>query len=212
MKYYFTICLLLLTFGIFGQKKSFNKEFSLPDKTPVFISYYGNLFGINPGIKGGIEYSLFFKEKTIEKKKKTKTVRKNLILAPSIAFYSHKNSHKGLLISADLIWRRYTKRLFISDVSFGLGSYTRINSGTTYEKTPAGIQESGGSVSYFTPSIAYSFGKRFTLKESIPTEAFIRTTANPIFNYNSSTSFEFSLELGLRLSLKYGITQKVKNK
>lgn len=201
-----------MTFGILGQKKSFNKEFSLSDKTPIFVSYYGNLFGLNPGIKGGLEYSLFFKEKTIEKKKKTKTVRKNLILAPSVAFYSHKNSHRGVLVSADLIWRRYTKRLFISDISFGLGSYTRINSGITYENTPNGIEEVSGSTSYFSPSIGYSFGKRFTIKESIPTEAFIRATSNPIFNYNSNTSFEFSLELGLRLSLKYGITQKVKNK
>jgi hypothetical protein len=193
----------------FGQKKVFNQDFSIPEKTPLFISYYANL-GLHAGVKGGLEYSLYFKEKTKEKKRKIKTIRKNLILAPSVAFYSHKKSHKGLLISADLIWRRYTKRLYISDISVGLGHFTKFNYGSTYEITPSGIKESKRtSRSYISPSFSYAFGKRFNVKEAIPTELFLKTNINTLLGYNSKVSLELSLEVGLRMSLKYGIKQKI---
>ena len=214
------LIVLMLVFNIcnaYSQKKEFNRDFSIPEKTPFSLSYFGNI-GINPGIKAGFEYSLYLKEKTKEKKRKIKTIRKNLILAPSISFYSHKDSHKGLLINGDLIWRRYTKRLYISDISIGLGYFRKFNSGITYEVTPSGVEEIGSSSrGYFSPSLGYSFGKRFTLKESIPTDIFLRSTYHIYLNQSASIGNDMSIELGIRMSLPFGINQgkfitKIKNK
>ena len=167
MKKLIILLLTIVSSSIFCQKKNIIREFSLPEKTPLFASYYGNL-GIHPGVKIGFEYSLFLKEKTKEKKRKIKKIRKNLILAPSVAFYSHRNSHSGLLVSGDLLWRRYTKRLFISELGVGLGLYTKFNSGTTYEVTTNGIEEKGMTArSYFTPTLSYSFGKRFNFNNRL---------------------------------------------
>ena len=217
MKYLISLSILLLCLGAFSQKKVFNPEFEIPKKTPVYLSYFGNL-GVHPGVKGGFEYSLFFKEKTKEKKRKIKTIRKTLIISPSVGFYSHKNSHKGLLISGDLIWRRYTKRLFINDLSLGFGYFRKFNSGTTYEVTSGGVEEIGGSSrGYFTPSLGYSFGTRFIINEKIPTEFFTKINYHFLLNYNSSAGIEITAELGLRMALNVGInqekvTKRIKNK
>lgn len=211
MRIYLFGVLLLYSFNIVGQVKVFNKDFSLSERAPLFVSYYGNI-GIHPGLKLGFDYVLIFKEKTKAKKRKSKTIRKVLLVSPSLAFYSHKNSNKGLFISSDLLWRRYTKRLYLSELGIGIGYYRRFNAGKTYEVTSSGVQEIGTtSRGYFTPSISYSFGKRFLFREMIPTEVFLRSNYNVIMNYNSSFGNEVSLELGVRMSLKHGIKQgKVK--
>lgn len=211
MKIYVFGIFLFYCFSATGQVKVFNKDFNLSEKTPLFASYYGNI-GVHPGVKLGFDYALIFKEKTKAKKRKTKTIRKVLFVSPSIAFYSHKNSNKGLFISSDLLWRRYTKRLYITELGVGIGYYRRFNSGKTYEVTSSGVRELGiTSRGYFSPSVSYSFGKRFLIREMIPTEVFLRSNYNVILNYNSSVGSEISLELGIRMSFKYGIKQgKVK--
>ncbi len=212
MKQIITLALITSSFLGFSQKKVFNREFTIPEKTPLVFSYFGSL-GIHPGVKAGFEYSLLFKEKTKENKRRTKTIRKNLLLLPSVSFYSHRDSHKGLLLSVDLIWRRYTKRLYIIDVSAGLGHYTRFNSGTTYRVTPSKIETiKNARRSYFSPSLSASFGKRLQFIKSYSTDIYIRNTYHIYTNFNSLIGNDTSFELGFRMDLNRGISQDPKIK
>ena len=209
MKQVFFIFLSFLATGTWSQKKEFNREFLVPSKTPIYVSYFGNI-AVNPGAKIGFEYTLFLKEKTKEKRKKVKTIRKTLILSPSIAFYSHKNSHQGLLISADLLWRRYTKRLYFLDISAGIGNYTRFNSGTTYEVTSAGVTEiKNAKRNYISAAFSGSIGKRLTRVKSFPCDIFLRNTNHIYTNFNSAIGNDMSFEIGFRMNLNKGFNQNV---
>lgn len=205
------ILLLLLPFGIFTQeqnKKVFNKELKLNQYAPMYVSYYGN-FITHPGIKLGFDWNLFMIEKTKENRKQIKTIRKILLVTPNIAFYSHKASHKGLFLSTDLAWRRYSKNLFYSEISLGIGYFRKFNSGETWEMNDDGTVTNIGGTSrgYFAPSVSFAFGKHFTLKNATPISVFTKLNTNAINGYNATTVPEFSLELGARITFNWGIVR-----
>lgn len=209
MKYITFFFLFTLATGVLGQKKQFNREFEVPSKTPIYISYFGNM-AVHPGVKVGFEYTFFLKEKTKEKRNKIKTIRKTLILSPNISFYSHLNSHQGLLVSADLLWRRYTKRLYFFDVSLGLGNYTRFNSGVTYEVTSVGVTEiKNANRNYISASFSSSMGKRLRVIKSFPSDLFLKNTYHIHTNFNSAIGNDISFEIGLRMNLNKGFNQNI---
>ena len=190
------------------EKKIFNKEFKIGEYAPMYVSYYGN-FITHPGVKLGFDWNLLMIEKTKEKKKRIKTIRKILLVTPSIAYYSHKASHKGLIISTDLAWRRYCKRMFYREVSLGIGYFRKFNSGETWETIDAArvTNINSSSSGYFAPSISFAFGKRFTVKKAMPISVFTKLNTNVLSGYNACAVAEFSLELGARMTLDWGINR-----
>ncbi|MCF6241852.1 MAG: hypothetical protein L3J74_10975 [Bacteroidales bacterium] len=188
------------------EKKVYYKDFKLGEYAPISVSYYGNLI-IHPGIKAGIDWNLLLIEKTKENKKRIKTVRKILYITPNIAYYSHKSSHKGLIISTDLYWRRYSKKLFYSEFGLGLSYYRIFNSGETWEINDDGIVSNIGNTSrgYFAPSFAFALGKHFVYKKNIPVAVFIKINTNLLLDYNATSVPEFSFELGTAWTLNRGI-------
>lgn len=209
---------LLGVFGLvttlsFGQPNKSATDMLQPEKTPISISYYGNLI-LHPGIKLGLDYHLAGIHKTKIKKRKTKVIQKLLYTSPSIAFYSHQKSHSGLFISTDLGWRRYNNKCFYSDISLGLGYYGRINAGDTYEIKEGAAQKRLGMRNYFTPSLSYSIGQSFKVNEKL-ISIFTKVNSNFILGYNTGWTPELSLELGLRINPNFGLNQgdvKIKTK
>ena len=200
---------LLLPLGVLAQqqeKKVFNQAYNMGEYAPMSVSYYGN-FATHPGIKLGMDWNLLMVEKTKEKRKKIKTIRKLLLVTPSIAFYHHKASHQGLILATDLAWRRYGKKLLYKEVSLGMGYFRRFNAGETWEVVGDGVVTNIGNTSrgYFSPSLSFGIGKRFMLQEQTPAAIFSRLNINGLVNYNASTIAELSLELGVRMTLSKGI-------
>jgi len=113
MKIILIILIILLPFGIKAQVNQ--KSLLGNNNIPINISYYGNLI-IHPGIKIGADWNLLMINKTKEKKRKTKNITKVLFISPSIAFYVHSNSNKGLFTSTDIGIRRYGKKTFLQRV------------------------------------------------------------------------------------------------
>lgn len=187
-------------------KKIYNKTFSLGEYAPLSVSYYGNLV-THPGLKIGMDWNLLLVEKTKEKRKKIKTIRKVLLVSPSIAWYRQKQSHTGLLLSADLQWRRYTKRLFFTELGFGLGTFHKFNAGETWAvKSDGSIkQKKLTSRVYFTPALSFGYGKRLLVANELPLDVYTRLNGNILVGYNAGAVPELSFELGARLTPNWGI-------
>ncbi|MCK5134518.1 MAG: hypothetical protein KAR19_01925 [Bacteroidales bacterium] len=211
MKKLIIILSFLIPLGILAQeqeKEVTDKEFKLGEYAPMYVSYYGN-FVTHPGIKLGFDWNLLMIEKTKAKKKRIKTIKKILLVTPSITYYSHKASHKGLIISTDLAWRRYSEKLFFREVSLGAGYFRKFNSGETWETNDDGTVSNIGSTSrgYFAPSISFAFGKRFIIKKGMPISVFTKLNTNVLTGYDASAVAELSLELGARMTLDWGINR-----
>ncbi|MCF6357965.1 MAG: hypothetical protein L3J54_09195 [Draconibacterium sp.] len=201
--------LLLISTGLFAQqhkKEAIHKKFNSGSYAPVYLSYYGNLI-THPGIKVGFDWNLLIIEKTKESRKRIKTIRKILLVTPSVAFYNHKASHKGLIISTDLAYRRYSKRLFYREIGLGLGYFRKFNTGETWEVNNDETVNNTGSSSrgYFAPALSIAFGKRFLTKNSVPLSVFTRANVNAIFDYDATIVPELSIELGVQMIFNSGV-------
>jgi hypothetical protein len=198
------------------EKKAFDNDLKLGTRTPVYVSYYGNM-GVHPGIRAGFNWNIFMIEKTIEKKKKVKKIRKLFYVSPSLIYYNHIKSNKNLMLRVDADWRRYTKRLYFYDVGVGIGYLQRFNTGDTWEvKDDGSVSHKGGSSrAYFATAISFSFGKQVSLKNGNTLSPFIKIDTDYLAGYNSSILPEASIELGVMFIPKWGIKQgdiKVKTK
>ncbi|UTW62767.1 hypothetical protein KFE98_01020 [bacterium SCSIO 12741] len=192
-------CFLLLAVQLNGQ------ESAEREALPWRISYYGN-FLTHPGIKLGMDWHLIHVNKEKIRGEKTKNIHKYLMVTPSIAFYTHPQSHKGLLIAADLQWNRYGKRGFYTGVSAGIGYYTKFNSGETLEVSTDGSvkSKSVSSRGYFTPSIGGELGQRFKLSQEQKLDVFTRMNGHFLLGYNSGWVPELAWELGIRYAPFFG--------
>ena len=182
------------------------------DRTPLTLSYYGNL-GVHPGIKAGFDWNLFMIAKTKEKRKGTKTIHKLLFASPSVSFYSHKNSHQALLINTDIGYRRYGKRFMYSEVALGLGYQRRFNANETWIVNNGNVTRTKGSRGYFSPSLSLGVGRTFNTPT--PLSVFGRLNTNLLMGYNTTAVPEISAEIGIRIQPQFGIkrqTFKVKSK
>ncbi len=192
-------CVLLLACQLSTQ--------TVPEKKPLpwSISYYGNLV-THPGFKIGMDWHLLRIDKEKTRRSKTKNISKFLLVTPSVAYYFHPKSHTGLLVAADLQWRKYGNRGFYTAASLGLGYYTKFNSGETLEVSSDGsvTSKSVSSRGYFTPSIGGELGQRIRWGDNQRLDLFSRLNAHLLLGYNSGWVSELSWELGVRYAPSFG--------
>ena len=170
------------------------------------LSYYGNLV-THPGFEFNVEKTLFEKQRSKEKKKGTKTIKKEYLINPSFAFYSHKTSNKNLLLSAEMIRRRQKNdKKSYREYGIGLGYLRKFNTGETWViKNDGSVKKKKitSSRGYFTPSLTIGTGRRFMIQEKLPITVFSKLNTNLILGYNAGWVPEFSLELGIRTNLNW---------
>lgn len=200
-----TMLFLLISLGSSAQNR-INNDALFSEFTPINASYYGNL-ATHPGIKLGFDWNLLLIQKSKEKKRRTKLKQKLLFVTPSLSFYTHPKSHSGLLLSTDLGWRRYTTKLFYSEVGMGVGYLRKFNLGETWEISEDGSATSsrGTSRGYFAPSLSFAIGQHFSTKSNVQFDIFTKLNTNIILGYNAGWVPELSAEIGIRLSPKFGI-------
>ena len=209
------VSLLAMIFVLFQisniaqEKKIFDRDLVLGKRTPVFISYYGNM-AVYPGFRAGINWNLFMIEKNIEKKKKIKKIRKLLYLAPSILYYNHPDSYQNLMLRVDAGWRRYTKKLCFYDLNLGIGYVQRFNAGETWEVYEDGSATDKGSASraYFATTFSFAFGKHISFKNGTDMSPFFKIDTDYLFGYNAAFVPELSFELGFIYTPQWGFKQR----
>ena len=200
------VLLLILCIGMVANAQ--NKTLG---ELPINISYFGES-GVHPGLKVGVEYPLWQKDKykkrffkKREKKIGSKGKRKELYGAGNLAFYNHANNHSGLLLGGELGWRRTKLRKGQTlGASLGLGYLQRFYNIDTYQlgsgSTPDQLGLSGRSI-VFT-SLSVSMGRDLSIRKNIPMTWHIKPTLLFQMPYNHTVVPTAALELGI--TYKFG--------
>ena len=93
------------------------------------IGYWGDM-GIHPGANVNVYMQL--RETTRTKKRKGKTIERQMLLAPSLHYFSLPFNHSGMGLGTELQWERTKKKKWYRYGKAGIFYHTRFNSGTTY--------------------------------------------------------------------------------
>jgi len=184
--------------SLFNPKDSVFKSFSLT------CSYYGEAI-VHPGIRLGLEYQFWQKDKLKTKKNgKLVDVRNSFIWGGNISHYYHKRNHIGLLISADIGYRKVRKSGFKYEIYIGTGylhtflpnDTYRVNNSGNVEKIPLAGQ------SNFCPSISYGIGKDLSFKKGKKWSWHIKNHIFFQIPHNTSYLYHRSFEVGITYYLK----------
>lgn len=170
-------------------------------KAPISLSYYGNTL-VHKGAKLSIDWVWLEVVKT--RGKKDKRITRGLYTTPNVSFYKHKDSHTGLRVGVDGIWRRSKTKGF-REFGIGLGYFRRFNAGETWEVSSDGSVTNlkGASRGYLSPSFSVATGRTFVLKNETMLTPFIRWNVDILFGYNSGSLPTTSLEIGCRIINKF---------
>ena len=199
-------CLLYLGLipALYGQHSN-------PQQLAVNISYFGET-AIHPGIKTGLSYTFWEKEKHHKRFFKgrqnrlgPKAKKYQFWAGANLAFYNHPNNHSGLLPNLELGWRRIKMRQGTTfGAQIGLGYLRRFYNIPTYALGVNGALDnvSAAGRGMFTPSVAVLWGKDLSVKGKLPLSWHIKPTFLLLAPYNHTSVVDFALELGVSYHLK----------
>ncbi len=167
--------------------------------TPMLtVGYFGGI-PFEPGVTAGVQWpqKAWSTEKT--KGEQTRRVYKYLIIHPRVAVFSRKHSYTGVLIHADLGYRRQREgRKSFSQVALGLGYNARFSI-TSFTVNFSGeiIDRERERQDIIVPTISYTYGRNTPHRFDWYTRI---AYGNEIRLGNASAGALF-LELGLQMNL-----------
>lgn len=188
-----TLMGLLMPIISYGQSETSRKFI------PFSVGYWGEHFGSHPGFKVAAQFDLYNWEKVKEKKKRTKTKYKSIFAAPQVGYYVHPGNHHGLLLGAEVGYRRLKQRSGLYFAwSIGAAYLQQFNSGTTYyvEENGSLTQKGAASRLYFLPTLNYEFGQQINSKIGW----YSKYSVGAKMPYNTGIAMSTFLELGLKLN------------
>ncbi len=189
-------------------QKTFTEFDSSFVKTPLSISYYGNMM-FNPGIKTGFDFFLLSVSKEKVKRKKTKELKKILFLQPSLSYFIDPHSISSTQLNAEMGWKRINKHRFW-EAGLTAGYVRRFNLGTTYIANETGdivSTKKGTSRGYLSTGLVLGCGRKIIKDNSL----YGKFNLNALHNYNSGAILEINIEIGLRIPLSISwMNQNVK--
>ncbi|MFK7948701.1 MAG: hypothetical protein AB8G11_14005 [Saprospiraceae bacterium] len=172
---------------------------------PINVSYFGES-GLHPGLKVGVEYGLWEKDKTKNRwlfnrndKIGPKVKTKALFAAGNLGFYNHANNHTGIFVTTEIGYRRtkHRKGSFL-ETSLGIGYLQRIYNIDTYE---AGSTEpfTGGQGQFLT-TFSVGFGRDLSFRRDLPISWYVKP--NLLLARQAHTFVpNAALEIGLRYKM-----------
>jgi hypothetical protein len=194
------LMILFVSNSLFSQKYSTTNE-SREEKP---ISIFGNFIfqGIYPGFRVGLEQPL----KQINYFDKTGNILKckQHAVQYSLGFYHHGGFHTNFFLTSEYIFRRISKRGFITEFKPGLSLSRTFLGATTYEVEDNGNVNTinGAGDYYFMPSLNFGVGKDLGIKNpSLPLTITANIILAGILPYNGLILPTPMLEVGLRYKL-----------
>lgn len=162
----------------------------------ISLGYWGEM-GVNPGASANVFITL--RETTRTKRRKGKTISRQMSLAPSVHYYSLPYNHSGLGLGTELQWERNKKKTWYRFAKFGAFYHTRFNTGTTYYVAPDVDPVPAGTRGYALGGFGAGFGRYLPV---IPIDFSLGINAYFIAPYNSIGFAPMpSLEFKIRYSL-----------
>jgi hypothetical protein len=181
-----------------------------PKKLSLEVSYFGET-AIHPGIKTGISYTFWEKEKSRKRWSKGRQGRlgpkvktHQFVTGANLAFYNHANNHSGLLPNAMIGWQKINQRRgTMIGAQLGIGYLLRIYNIPTYELGENGNPEqvTAAGRGQFAPSLSILWGKDLSVKGDKPISWYIKPALFLLAPYNHTVLPNFALELGISYHL-----------
>lgn len=173
---------------------------------PINISYFGEN-ALHPGLKIGVEYGLWEKDKTKNRwlfnrndKIGPEVKTKQLFVAGNLGFYNHANNHTGVFLIPEIGYRRtkHRKGSFL-ETSLGLGYLQRIYNIDTYE---AGSTEPfKGGQSQFLTTFSVGFGRNLSFRRDLPLSWYVKPTVMLAMPQAHTAVPNAALDIGVRFTL-----------
>jgi hypothetical protein len=173
------------------------------------VSYFGENV-IHPGLKVGVEYPIWEKEKIkvrrigfMENKFGSKARTKQLFVTGNVGFYNHANNHSAFFINSELGYRHIKqKKGRYLGANIGLGYLQRIYNIDTYELNEAGeLEEIGGGKGQLMTSLSLVYGQDLSFKNDSPLSWHVKPTLLFLSPYGYTTVPNLALEVGVTYKL-----------
>lgn len=168
------------------------------------LSYFGNWI-THPGLRAGIEFDLAEKEVAKVREGKPNKMRLHqLMVVPSIGFFTHPGTQSALMLQGDLEYRRTGTRGGLWGASAGAGFMKTFIPNTFSVDENGSVEKVSAGHSYITTKLSLLAGKDLEAKRGIPLQVFAKPgvmLAMPNFPNNIGY---FILELGVVYKLKGG--------
>jgi hypothetical protein len=199
---YFTLFLGLL-YTAWGQNTN-------PQQLSLNLSYFGETV-IHPGIKVGLSYTFWEKEKSRKHWFKGRQgrlgpkIRKHqFLVGANVAFYNHANNHTGIQQDINFGWQRTNmRRGTMIGAQLGLGYQARFYNIPTLELGENGEpnQIAAAGRGHFAPSISVLWGKDLRVKGDKPISWYIKPNLFFLAPYNHTGVVNLALDLGISYHL-----------
>ncbi len=146
---------------------------------------YDAEFMTRPGFHLGADYPILQKEKVKLQTRHYKQSNHQWIIGSGLQWYQHQKHHSGLFIGVLSGYRferirqeaKGRKRVFRTDIQFGLGVYRYFLDGTTYSFNNGDISgQSNGGRMVMMPITSWKIGAQFPNKKNIPIHWYIRSS------------------------------------
>ena len=168
----------------------------------IQASYFGG-YGVYPGMKVGMEFSLLSKEKYRTRRSRERVKTKEIFTTANLGGYVHPQNNAYIFLNGEIGYRKIRNNGFKKEVLLGLGYLRAIHLPKTYE---LGSDTAPNEVNFagqggIMPSIAIGFGWDYRHKD-IPIAWHIRPTLAVQTPYNHSVLLHPAVEVGISYRLK----------
>jgi len=159
--------------------------------------------GLRPGFKIGLDYPLAESRKVRDSRRPgKKTVRRALVVEPSVMAWHHWGNHTPITAGAQLIYRKGFGNGRHRELFVGQGATYAINAGRTYSFDDSGeLQGSAlaGNLMSAT-SVGFGLGRDLSRRKKGGPDLtwYVRPTATIWAPYNSGVAPVLTIELGVR--------------
>jgi hypothetical protein len=192
----FIIFLLLTTIKINAQDSLVSDQRKIKG---LNISYFGEYL-THYGLKIGIEYPIWIKEKVKTKKSSKEIPKQKLIfISGNIGGYFHKRNHIGIFVNSEIGYRKTRLRGFRYEFLIGLGYFHTFLQGDTYEVNDDGSVERiplAGQANLMIP-ISAGIGYDFKFCYNKPFNLYLKPGFFIQYPYNLAIAIRPTIEFGL---------------
>jgi len=215
-------CLLIL-FTLFVVQNLFSQNkvkqdsiFRVTKNSPIIFSYYGDYFGVKPGIRLGVDRSFYdFKIQKTKKSGKVKIKTHDLFTSYNLVCYRHKGYNTAIYLFPEIGYRYISNSGFFCELRVGAGLFRTFLDGPTYTVDAEGniqkIPMAGAWYGAFnaSPAIGWDFSAK---NPNSKLQIFLRPAAIRQFPYNSHILYHLTTEIGVSYAIPNFITNNTKVK
>ncbi len=179
-------------------------------KLRLKAGYFGE-FLVHPGVKVGLEYTLWRKDKQKirywkrKDKEYAKSRTRTIFMAGNTAAYYHPNNHTGTFLNFEVGYRKYKNknkkssrahRIKFKEIAVGYGYYRYFLHGTTLKWNGDDFVRTLGTQGAFMPYFGFGWGRDFSLKGKQTHSWHVRPVIFLEIPYGTLGLLHYAIEMG----------------